>query len=241
MTTLIPYAQRSLNGETVQTVDARDLHGFLEVGKDYTNWIKSQIRRAQLIENKDFALFAQKGVNPTGGRPTREYFLTFDAAKHISMMSGSKKGREAREYFIACEKALLAQATPTFERYPELRAIVELVEATAEARTLAESAQREAVEAKALATQAIDAQQFLTIAEYVFVNGLSAQLPQAQYRECGAFLSAYCLQHNIPVRKIFVAGKHWEHEYGYHVGTIAQVLPGWLARRFAQGTMQLIQ
>jgi len=47
---------------TVSTVDGRKSHAFLEIGKDYANWIKAQIKRAKLIENEDFATVAQKGV-----------------------------------------------------------------------------------------------------------------------------------------------------------------------------------
>ncbi len=61
MSQLIPYLQRSIGSKTIETVDARDLHAFLEISKDYTSWVKAQIRRAQLIENEDFVLFTQKG------------------------------------------------------------------------------------------------------------------------------------------------------------------------------------
>jgi anti-repressor protein len=42
----------------------------------------------------------------TGGRPLKQYALTIDAAKEISMIQRTKKGKEALEYFMQCEKEL---------------------------------------------------------------------------------------------------------------------------------------
>jgi len=104
MNEIIAIQKSTIGTEVKQTVNARDLHAFLGVGKDFTNWIKDQISRARLVENRDFVVFAQKGVNPSGGRPTAEYHLTLDAGKHVSMMSNTDKGFEVRDYFIECER-----------------------------------------------------------------------------------------------------------------------------------------
>ena len=90
-----------------RAVNARELHAFLGVGKDFSSWIKKQIERCDLIEYQDFEVFTQKGENLQGGRPTSEYALSLDAAKEISMMSQCEKGKQARRYFIECEKRLL--------------------------------------------------------------------------------------------------------------------------------------
>ena len=60
-----------------------------------------------MIEYQDFEVFTQKGENLQGGRPTSEYALSLDAAKEISMMSQCERGKQARRYFIECEKRLL--------------------------------------------------------------------------------------------------------------------------------------
>lgn len=99
---LIPIEER--NGQ--QAVNARHLYRWLDVKKDFSDWIKAQIVRCDLTENEDFEVFPLKVENSQGGRPSIEYALSMNAAKEISMMSQSKKGKEARRYFIDCERKL---------------------------------------------------------------------------------------------------------------------------------------
>ncbi len=74
--------------------------------KDFSNWIKSQIDRAGLVKDKDFITYALKGV---GGKfDGVDYILTTESAKHIAMMSQSKKGKDIRDYFIEIEKQHLS-------------------------------------------------------------------------------------------------------------------------------------
>ncbi len=89
------------DGNEVNTVNARDLHAFLGIQRDFSNWIKAQINRARLVENRDYIIFAQKGVYK---KPLTDYFLTLDAAKHVAMISGTEEGFKIREYFIEVEK-----------------------------------------------------------------------------------------------------------------------------------------
>jgi phage anti-repressor protein/phage antirepressor YoqD-like protein len=96
----------------VNSVNARDLHSFLEVGKDFSNWIKAQVERARLVEHRDFEKVAQKGELSATGQTRIDYFLTFDAAKHIGMMTGTDKGFEVRDYFIECERRALNPVDP---------------------------------------------------------------------------------------------------------------------------------
>lgn len=92
------------DGRTV--VNARDLHEFLESRKDFSSWIKDRIERYDLAENEDYVVFTEFGENSKRGRPKKEYVLTLDAAKELSMVEGNEKGKQARKYFIACEKKL---------------------------------------------------------------------------------------------------------------------------------------
>lgn len=99
----IKIHSRQIAGAATQTVNGRELHAFLGVGKDFSNWIKAQIKRADLVEGVDFMVLTQKGENPQGGRPLGEYHLTIDAGKNVAMLSGTAKGKEVRRYFIDCE------------------------------------------------------------------------------------------------------------------------------------------
>jgi phage anti-repressor protein len=83
-------------------VDARRLHAWLEVGRDYTNWIKCRIEEFGFVEKTDFTSFLAK----SRGRPLAEFRLTIDMAKELAMVERSAKGREIRRYFIACESEL---------------------------------------------------------------------------------------------------------------------------------------
>lgn len=96
------------NGEN-KVVNARHLHAFLEIGKDFSTWIKVQIQRCDLVENQDFQVFTQKGENLLGGRPSVEYALSIESAKEIAMMSQTPKGKMARRYFIECERRLMTK------------------------------------------------------------------------------------------------------------------------------------
>lgn len=94
-----------------KAVNARELHAFLGVGKDFSSWIKERIFKYGFIENQDFEVFTQIGENLQGGRPAIEYALSLDMAKELSMVENNEKGRQARKYFIECEKAVTKQST----------------------------------------------------------------------------------------------------------------------------------
>lgn len=95
---LIPIEEN--NGR--KAVSARYLHAFLESKQDFTTWIKSRIDKYDLIENVDFTLHKFMERNAW----KHEYVLSVDAAKELSMVEGNEKGKQARRYFIACEKAV---------------------------------------------------------------------------------------------------------------------------------------
>ena len=86
-----------------KAVNARELHAFLGVGKDFSSWIKERITKYEFVEGLDFEVFTNSGENPVGGRPTIDYALSLDMAKELSMVENNEKGRLARKYFIECE------------------------------------------------------------------------------------------------------------------------------------------
>ena len=107
MRQIIPIGKSDFSGCPKQTVNARELHAFLEVKSRFNDWVKNRINECRFIENQDFVTLTKNLVS--GGQQT-EYFLTLDAAKHFAMLERNERGFEARQYFIDCEKQL--QAVP---------------------------------------------------------------------------------------------------------------------------------
>ncbi len=106
---LIPVQSQDLDGEEQPTVNARDLHAFLGVGKRFATWITDRIRQIGFIEGQDFVCIESLSVPNSGSsksRPQRtiDYHITLDMAKHLAMLERTPKGHEARCYFIAAEK-----------------------------------------------------------------------------------------------------------------------------------------
>lgn len=120
---LIPVVSRHVGSETIPTVNARELHAFLEVGKHFGTWITDRINQFEFVENQDFIVFPEIGENPKGGRPSKEYALSLDMAKELSMVERNTKGKQARQYFIECER--VAKSTPALPTDP--MAILKLV------------------------------------------------------------------------------------------------------------------
>jgi len=109
---IIQVGEREIGGAIIQTANARELHAFLEIGKDFSNWIKDRIDQYSFIENQDFVVFARNGENPSGGRPSKDYAISMDMAKELSMVERNEKGKQARKYFIECEKRAKAAVDP---------------------------------------------------------------------------------------------------------------------------------
>ena len=112
MNELIKLQPQPINGTPTETVSARELHTFLEVNTKFADWIKNRINEYDFVENQDFISFSENLEKPTGGRPSQEYFITLDMAKELSMVERNDKGKQARRYFIECEKKLKEQTAP---------------------------------------------------------------------------------------------------------------------------------
>ncbi|EFJ8737512.1 phage antirepressor Ant [Escherichia coli] len=102
-TQLIPVFEGTISNEPTLLVNARDLHGFLEVGKDFSNWIRARLNEYGFVENLDYILFSPN-LAKTPGRRRKDYHLTLDTAKELAMVERNEKGRQIRRYFIECEK-----------------------------------------------------------------------------------------------------------------------------------------
>ncbi len=66
-TQLIPVVTSEIGSQTVQAVDGRTLHAFLEVKSQFRDWISNRIEEYGFESGKDFRDFFSES---TGGRPT---------------------------------------------------------------------------------------------------------------------------------------------------------------------------
>ena len=105
---LIPIQRTTLGGGEVNAVSGRDLHAFLEVGKKFADWITDQVESFGFVEGSDFEVIPEIGKNPLGGRPAKEYMISISMAKELAMVQRTAKGKQARLYFIECERRAMA-------------------------------------------------------------------------------------------------------------------------------------
>lgn len=82
--------QRQVDNTTVQTVNARELHGALGVGRDFSTWIKGRIEQYSFVENQDYVtkLNTLKNISVNGkrggDRKSIEYHVSLDMAKILA-------------------------------------------------------------------------------------------------------------------------------------------------------------
>jgi phage anti-repressor protein len=112
-------------------INARDLHQRLEVGRDFSTWIKDRIEKYEYVEGKDYHLpkfgevvnkstgqanliipkFGDNQVSSHGGRrkgagrPEIDYLLSIGTAKEIVTSENNAKSLEIRRYLIKVEEA----------------------------------------------------------------------------------------------------------------------------------------
>ena len=103
---LIPLHLQTIDDNTVETVSARELHAFLESKQDFSTWIKNRIEKYGFVENVDYTLFHKKMEQVSGAKHLIEYFVSIGMAKELAMVENNDKGKQARKYFIECERKL---------------------------------------------------------------------------------------------------------------------------------------
>ena len=118
MQELIALNPIKFDGSEQQTVNARELHAFLENGDKFATWIVDRINQFGFLENQDFVTFSE---NSEKGRPRKEYALSLDMAKELCMVERNEKGKQARQYFIECERVAKQKlaAQPALPSYSE--------------------------------------------------------------------------------------------------------------------------
>lgn len=91
-----------------KAVNAKDLYLFL--GYDKSQW--SRWYTTNIVNND----YAEEGVDyqtfdmTSNGNITKDFALSMDFAKELSMLARNERGKQARKYFIACEEKLRTAA-----------------------------------------------------------------------------------------------------------------------------------
>lgn len=187
------------------TVSARELHGFLEVGSEYSHWFKRMCEYG-FSDGTDFSPILTES---TGGRPAQDAQLTIDMAKEISMLQRNEKGKQARQYFIQLEKEwnsperVMARALQIADRQIKELSVINS-RLTVEKQIMAPKAEYfdELVDRNLLTNFRETAKQleikerafvkFLLDKKYIYRDKRGKLMPYAQYMDSGLFEIKEC-------------------------------------------------
>jgi phage anti-repressor protein len=87
-----------------QAVSARELYDFLQPTERFASWFDRQLQYG-FVETQDY--LGCEVFNALARQTLADFYVSIDMAKEISMIQRSDKGRQARQYFIECERQLL--------------------------------------------------------------------------------------------------------------------------------------
>lgn len=185
------------DAQGAQVVSARELYAFLELSERFGKWF-DRMKEYGFIESVDYTPYQL--VHPQNKQVMDDYVLTLDCAKEISMLQRTDKGKQARQYFIACEKVAISSA-------PKMPSIKELAQMVIEAETAKEDAERKiAIQQPKVdyAVSVLNSKSFRTVNEISIDLGLTANklnlllhqkgvqykqggvwMLYAKYRDCG--------------------------------------------------------
>ena len=104
MRELIKVEKCQIGKEEINAVDARELHDFLVVGATFNSWILRRIEKYGFVINSDYSIL--NTATGAGGDDRKDYIISIDMAKELSMVENNDKGRQARKFFIERDKKL---------------------------------------------------------------------------------------------------------------------------------------
>ena len=92
--------------DLIQAVSARELYEFLEPTERFASWFERQLQYGFVV-NQEY--LGCEVFNTLARQYLQDYLLSIDMAKEISMIQRSDKGKQARQYFLECERKLKSQ------------------------------------------------------------------------------------------------------------------------------------
>lgn len=92
----------------VTAINARIVHEWLGVGRDFSTWIKARIDKYGFDEHVDYCIVESLSSPDLSSSKSRaqikkEYHCTPDMVKQLAMVESSEMGKLARLYFLDCE------------------------------------------------------------------------------------------------------------------------------------------
>lgn len=83
---------------------------------------------SKINEGYDYVSFRHHEENPSlGGRPKTDYKLTSDFAKQLCMTVRNERGKQARDYFIACEQGLKIATSKLQARNDDIQSLAQSI------------------------------------------------------------------------------------------------------------------
>lgn len=168
-----------------KAVSARVLYEFLEATERFSSWSKRMFKYG-FIENVDYV--GCKEFNTLANQEITDYALTIECAKEISMLQRSEKGKQARQYFIECEKQLQQSIQPL----SQLEILQQSVQMLVAQEKRIESVEKEVKLIRAQTTTRPDC---FTVAGYGTLQGIKVPLSFAS--RIGTYAAKRCRQMGI--------------------------------------------
>lgn len=167
-----PLIPLTSTDEGVQAVMGRNLHEFLGIGRDYTNWFK-QMAEYGFEQGVDY--LAKNGeVQDSLGRSRQrhDHVISLDMAKEISMIQRTEKGKQARQYFLECERR--AKESPALSGKQLMAAA--LLEAQSTMRELEVTNQQQAEQLAAAAPAVEYHDTYVTDEDFLYFSDVASTL-----------------------------------------------------------------
>ncbi len=164
---LIEIRKRKLGTAEKNSVDARELHEFLESKQQFSHWIKGRINAYDFMQAVDFIAIDNFNYSP----PRKEYHLTIEMAKELSMVERNENGKIARKYFIECEKVAKDVST---SQLPDFTNPAESARAWANEFELKQIAENKLIEQKPMVefAKAIEGTgELISVGDYAKITG----------------------------------------------------------------------
>jgi len=81
---------------------------YLNIGLDpshYSRWTKKNIEKDEYFKENEHWSIRPNGENPLGGRPTKDYYVSLEFAKHLCLMARTPQAYEYRKQLLGLESA----------------------------------------------------------------------------------------------------------------------------------------